>query len=84
MRTNLNYQEQKQLYKLCLGQGVDITYGKLSLCDLRNYRYSNVKDDRAYQVHSDDPKNPWSMIYDNIDPAVARFVDLKSRTKRIA
>jgi hypothetical protein len=83
MKINLNYQEQKVLYKLCITQGVDVIYGKLSLCDLKNYRYSSVIDNRSFQVHSDDSKYPWSMIYDNLDSAVSKFIDLKSKVKRI-
>jgi len=79
----LTNKEEKSLYEWCLDQGVNLEYGKLSLCDLRNFQYSNVRNDRRYQVHSDDNKNPWSMIYDETGPAVTKFMELKTRVKRV-
>lgn len=75
--------EQHSVIKACINLGIDLQYGKVSLCDLRNYRYSNVKDQRRYQVHSDDYKNIFSKIYDDLDDAVYRFIDLKSKVTKI-
>jgi hypothetical protein len=77
-------QEQKvNLYMWCLDQGVSLEYGKLSLCDLKNFRHSNIRDDRRYQVHCEDVRYPWSMIYEDMHAAVIKFLELKGRTKRI-
>lgn len=79
----LTNKEEKSLYAWCLNQGVNLQYGKLSLCDLRNFQYSNVRNDRKYQVHCDDPKNQWSMIYDEVSPAISKFMELKMKVKRV-
>lgn len=79
----LTHQQRKQLVAWCMEEGLTIEYGRLSLCDLRNYRHSNVYDDRKYQVHCDDPRCQHSMIYDDIEPAIEKFLELKTRTKRI-
>jgi hypothetical protein len=71
------------LYEICIDEDISLQYGKLSLCDLRNFRYSDVKNDRKYQVHCDDYKYPWSMIYDELKPAVRKFVELKEKVKKI-
>lgn len=80
---NLNHQQQKEVYAYCLDEGISIQYGKLSLCDLMNFYYSNVYKDRRYQVHCDDHKNPCSMIYDEKGPAIEKFLELKKKVKRI-
>lgn len=79
----LSHQQEKQLYKLCIDNDVSVQYGKLSLCDLRNFYYSNVYDNRRYQVHSDDNKYPWSKIYDNLDAAVEKFLEIKKKARRV-
>lgn len=79
----LTKKEEINLYSWCLFQGVSLEYGKLSLCDLRNFNYSQVKNDRRYQVHCEDYRNPFSAIYDEVEPAVTKFIELKSRVKRV-
>lgn len=75
-------QQQVQMFKWMIEQGIDLQYGKLSLCDLRNYRYSNVRD-RRYQVHSEDRNLPFSMIYDELLPACNKFISLKKRCRKM-
>ena len=79
----LTEKQQDQLYAWCLEEDLSIEYGKLSLCDLRNFNYSNVYYDRRYQVHCDDPKHQHSIIYTKIEPAIAKFRELKKKVKRI-
>lgn len=79
----LTHKEQKAIYKWVLDQDINLEYGKLSLCDLKNYRHSSVYQDRRYQVHCDDPKCQHSMIYDNKESAVEKFIELKNKAKRI-
>jgi hypothetical protein len=79
---NLSKKQEENLYAWCLHNGVNLEYGKLSLCDLRNFNYSQIKNDRRYQVHCEDYNYGCSMIYDNISSAVAKFIELKSKVKR--
>ena len=74
---------EKQIAKHLLEEGIDLSYGKLSICDLRNYRHSHVRDDRRYQVHCDDAKCEFSGLYDEVEPAVEKFFDLKRRVRKI-
>jgi hypothetical protein len=80
---SLNRVQEISLYMWCIDQGVNIEYGKLSLCDLRNFRYSNVYNNRQYQVHCEDSRHPWSMIYDDLHIAVIKFIELKSRVRKV-
>ena len=79
----LNKQQLQQLYKWCLEEGLSIEYGKLSLCDLANFRHSMVYNNRRYQVHCDDTRAPFSSIYDEMEPAINKFMELKRKVKRI-
>jgi hypothetical protein len=80
----LTTKQRKLLYRWFLEEeGVSIEYGKLTLCDLRNYRHSSVYNDRRYQVHSDDPNSAFSGLYDDLDSAIAQFIGLKAKTKRL-
>ena len=80
---NLTKDQEKNLYAWCIHEGVNLEYGKLSLCDLRNFRHSQIRHDRRYQLHCDDPNWGLSMIYTDILPAVSKFIELKSKIKRI-
>lgn len=79
----LTKQQKKQLYAWCLNEGVNIEYGKLSLCDLRNFRHSSLYNNRRYQVHCEDSKYPWSVVYDDIDSAIEKFLELKNKVRRV-
>lgn len=79
---SLTKSQQTNLYAWCLHEGVSLEYGKLSLCDLRNFRHSDLKDSRRYQVHCEDHNYPWSMIYDEVEPAINKFLELKAKVKR--
>lgn len=73
----LTKQEEHSLYNICLMQGIDLSCGKLSLCDLAKRRYSHVKTDRRWQVHCDDVRYPWSKIYDDVSAAINKFMEVK-------
>jgi len=79
----LTKKQEISLYAWCIHEGINIEYGKLSLCDLRNFHYSEVKNNRRYQVHSDDRVYPWSMIYEDLEPAIVKFMELKRKVKRV-
>lgn len=74
--------EKKEIYEWCINEGLNLSYGKLSLCDLRNFRHSMIYDNRKYQVHCDDPKYLWSKIYDELEPAINKFMEIKMRIKK--
>ena len=79
----LTHQQRKQLCAWCMEEGISLEYGKLSLCDLRNYRHSQIYDNRRFQVHSDDARYPHSGLYDEPGPAIEKFLELKTKVKRI-
>jgi hypothetical protein len=81
--TTLSKDQEKNLYAWCLHEGVNLEYGKLSLCDLRNFRHSQIRQDRRYQLHCEDPTYGCSMIYTDILPAVSKFIELKKKVKRM-
>ena len=80
---NLTKKQEINLYCWCIHEGVNLDYGKLSLCDLSNFRYSHLKDDRRYQVHCEDTGYVWSAIYDDLNAAVNKFVEIKNKIKRV-
>lgn len=79
----LDHNQRKSLIAWCLEEGLSIEYGKLSLCDLRNFRHSHIYDDRRYQVHSEDSRYPWSGIYDSKEAAIEKFLELKRKVRRM-
>lgn len=80
----LNKQQRKSLYAWCLlTENINIEYGKLSLCDLSNFRHSSVYNNRKYQVHCEDPTYPWSKIYDELGPAIEKFMEIKEKVRRV-
>lgn len=80
---NLTKKQEMSLYAWCMEMGLSIEYGKLSLCDLRNFRYSNVRNDRCYQVHCEDKTYSWSMLYNDLESAITKFMELKTKVKRV-
>ena len=79
----LNNKERKMLIQWCMDENMTLEYGKLTLCDLRNFRYSQLYMDRRWQVHCEDSRCPWSMIYDELEPAIEKFLELKNQVRRI-
>uniref|UniRef100_A0A6M3IM31 Uncharacterized protein n=1 Tax=viral metagenome TaxID=1070528 RepID=A0A6M3IM31_9ZZZZ len=75
--------EMVALIVFMLEQNIDLQFGKISLCDLRNYRYGNVRRNRRYQVHSEDRQYPFSMIYDDPSIAVKKFLFLKQKSRKM-
>jgi len=80
---SLTKQQKMMVYKWCLDEGLNIEYGRLSLCDLTNFRHSHIYDNRRYQVHSEDSKYPWSCIYDEMEPAINKFMELRRKVRRM-
>lgn len=76
-------QQELQVYKYCLEQGIELQYGKMTLCDLRNYRYSQVNLNRRWQLHCEDRNHQFSGIYDELEPAIRKFIDLKKKIKKV-
>lgn len=60
---------------------IDINYGRLSLCDLNNYKVQNFISNKKYQVHSDDRNFKFSKCYENLDEAVDVFINLTRKVK---
>jgi len=79
----LTHKDRKSLVEWVLKEGMSLDYGKLSFCDLTNFRHSAVYDNRRYQVHSEDSRYPWSCIYDDIEPAIEKFLELKRKVRRM-
>ena len=79
----LTQRQRKDLYLWCLQEGLTLNYGKATLCDLRNFRHSAVYNDRRYQVHCDDNRYPWSMIYDDAEAAVTKFMEIRTKIRTI-
>jgi hypothetical protein len=75
----ITIQQQAGIIGYMIQEGIDLQYGKVSLCDLTNYKYSEVRHNRRFQVHSEHPKHPWSMIYDELGPACMKFLELKKK-----
>lgn len=61
----------------CLENDIELQYGKLSLCDLWNHGFRRPK--RRYQVHCEDNILKFSMVYDELGPAVEKFLYIKGR-----
>jgi hypothetical protein len=79
--TEITLDQERGLYKLCLERGIELQYGKVTVCDLRNHRHSSIYKDRVWQVHSDDKEYPWSKIYPDVWQAINKFLDIKQRIK---
>ena len=73
----LTTSEEMSLYRLCLLQGVELSLGKMTLCNLENHRHSFIKHDRKWQLHCEDKKCPWYFIYNDLEDAVKKFMELK-------
>lgn len=78
----LTQTQRKLLYIWCIEDGLSINYGRLSLCDLRNFRHSSIRYNRKYQVHCDDKRYPYSKIYEDLDSAVSKFMEIKLCVKK--
>ena len=72
----------KQLIIDLLMTGHDIEYkGVLSISDITNhYGCKHLKDSR-WQVHSEDYHTKHSELYNNIDTAVVKFLELRRKIK---
>ena len=79
----LSHEDKKSLVAWVLKEGMSLDYGKLSICDLRNFRHSTVYDNRCYQVHCEDNRCVWSGIYEDVEPAIEKFLELKKKVRRM-
>jgi hypothetical protein len=70
-------QLERAVLRYCLEHDIELQYGKLSLCDLWNHGFRRPR--RRYQVHCEDNKFKFSMIYDELGPAVEKFSYIKKR-----
>ena len=62
-------------YKKLLEDGCSIEYMDISLCDLKNYvPWYKRQNKSVYQVHS----NKFTEVYNHIDPAIEKFIELKT------
>jgi len=75
----LNPEHEKALMKLCLERGIELQFGKCTVCNLKNHYHAAVNRDKIWQVHCDDKLYPFSQVYDDIWQAVNKFYDIKYR-----
>lgn len=68
--------EFKILFSLVL-DGIELTYGKLSLCNLEHY--CKFRCSRKWQVHSEDRRYLYSEIYNELTPALNKFLEIKKK-----
>lgn len=73
---------EKDVYLFCLENNVNLEYGKLTLCDLRNYSHNMLVKHRRYQVHCEDRKFEFSQIYDQKEDAVDKFLQIKNTIRK--
>jgi hypothetical protein len=68
----------KQHYREVLLDGCAIEYKDISICKINNYHSRIVKKD-LYQVHSDNRKAKFSMMYKSPIDAIDKFLEIKGR-----
>ena len=69
-----------ELYLDCMDNDVDLQYGRLTLCNLKHY-IPGYNKKRTYQVHCDDAKIKFSGLYEHIEHAIRKFIELKREVK---
>lgn len=62
-----------------LSEGVEFTYGKLTLCDLT--KYQNYRGKRRWQIFCDDKNLKFFQLYVDIDQAIEKFLELKTKIR---
>ncbi len=68
----------KRDYMSVVYAGCIVTYKNITLCDLTDQvPYLKSRQNGMYQVHSDNSKIKFSEIYQNIEEAVNKFIELK-------
>jgi hypothetical protein len=77
----LTQKEESSLYSICLDMGLEVSYGKLSICDLSYHRHSHITKNRRWQVHCDDNRNPFSGLFDDKLDAIEKFMEIKPSVK---
>lgn len=71
---------EKELYKKCILDGIDLDYNKLSLCTLYNARFKPRLF--KYQVHSDNFHLKFSEMFISLEDALDKFIELKEFLQR--
>jgi hypothetical protein len=77
-----------QILKKLVIDGVELTYGKMTLCDLSHYQ--NFRGTRKWQLYCDDKrityidrngkaKNGWYYVYQDVNEAILKFLELKQK-----
>lgn len=64
-----------QLLKKLVLDGMELTYGKLTLCDLSHY--SKYRGDRKWQIYCNDKRNPCYLVFKDVAEAIYKFLELK-------
>lgn len=67
-------------YLLCLETDVELTYGRMTLCDLRHYN-TRVFHNKPYQLYCDDQNIKHFECYESKERAVSKFLELKGKIK---
>jgi competence protein ComGF len=77
-----------QVLKSLVVDGVELTYGKMTLCDLSHYQ--QFRGRRKWQLFCDDKrirytdlkgktKYGWYFVYQELDEALSKFLELKQK-----
>lgn len=69
----------KKHYNEVLLDGCAIEYKDISLCKINDY-YDRAIKKELYQVHSDNRKFKFSMLYKDPSIAVEKFLEIKGKT----
>lgn len=69
----------KKHYNEVLLDGCTIEYKDISLCKISDY-YDRAIKKELYQVHSDNRKFKFSMLYQDPSIAVEKFLEIKGKT----
>ena len=72
--------DEYQAYLLCLETDVELTYGRMTLCDLRHYN-TRIFHKRPFQIYCDDQNVKCFELYENKEKAVSKFLELKAKIK---
>jgi hypothetical protein len=66
-----------QILKKLVAEGVELTFGKMSLCDLSHYQ--NFRGNRKWQVYCADRREEFYFVYKDLTEAIVKFLELKKR-----
>lgn len=63
--------------KKLVNDGVELTYGKMTLCDLSKYQLFRNK--AKWQLYCSDNRESHYHVYESLDEALIKFLELKKK-----